>query len=248
MFEMKTKQILLALACPVLIISALCAGPACAGAEYSQGQVKGVADQSRKPAVPKNWLEEKSIYKQLIAVDPNRWDYYQGLGNAQLNLGEYQDAIRSYEKGIGLAKKIIANQNVSNPGKAEAKKGLGQMLTQSGNSCLKLRRNREALDYYEKAAEISPNLSIAYFNICATYYNLGDMKGAEGACKKSIAVDPGRADAHYILGSALFVQGGFKDNKYTAPPGTAASLKKYLELAPEGKFAKDVNEMLKMIE
>jgi hypothetical protein len=58
-----------------------------------------------------------------------------------------------------------------------------------------------------------------------------------------------KSDAYFIKGSAMFGNSTLdKAGKYIAPEGTSAAQKNYLKLAPEGAHAKDVKEMLKMIE
>ena len=83
------------------------------------------------------------------------------------------------------------------------------MLTQQGNAYLKLRKNKEAVDAYTKAASYDPNPATAYWNLCATQYNTGNVDGALDACNKAIVADPGKADAYFIKGVLL-----------VGPPGT----------------------------
>ncbi|HWX54452.1 MAG TPA: tetratricopeptide repeat protein [Verrucomicrobiae bacterium] len=191
-----------------------------------------------------NWTAAEPLLLQLIEINPARWEYVQALGNAQFSQGKYDDAVASYEKGVSVA------QNTTDP-KADAAKikaGLGQMLTNEGNAYLKLKKNPEAIAAYNKAAELSSNPGVAYFNICATQYNTGNMEGAVTACDKAIAADPNKADAYFIKGSSLYGNGKLDaQNKYVVPPGTAEALNKYLELAPDGTHAADVKAMLEAV-
>jgi tetratricopeptide (TPR) repeat protein len=188
----------------------------------------------------KNYEEAAAGLKQLIQSEPNHYEYYNGLGTAQLNLGQYDDAIQTLEKGIQLAQNPDPKDDP-----AKAKASLGQMLTNEGNAYLKLKKNNEAVAAYEKAASLDPNPGIAYFNICATQYNTGNMEGAAAACDKAIAADPTKADAYFIKGSSMYGSGKLdKEGKYVPPPGTAEALNKYLELAPNGAHAADVKAML----
>jgi tetratricopeptide (TPR) repeat protein len=198
-----------------------------------------------------NWKDALGPLQELLALDPAGWRYYQMLGMAQLNLGQYGDADRAFETGIGLAQKVVAAaapSDLQNPDSeaARAKAGLGMMWINQGNSYLKQRKNNEAIAAYQKAAELSPNPAIAYFNICATLYNMGDLVGTRTACTKAIAVDPQRADTYFILGSVLYIDGKFVGNKYVTPTEALQALKKYLELAPDGPHAADVKAMLDM--
>jgi tetratricopeptide (TPR) repeat protein len=199
----------------------------------------------------KNWKDTLSPLQELMALDPGGWRYYQMLGTAQLNLRHYGDADRAFETGIGLAQKVVATaapSDLRNPDSeaARAKAGLGMMWTNQGNCYLKQRKNSEAIAAYQKAAELSPNPGIAYFNICAVLYNMGDLVGTRPACAKAIAVDPQKADAYFILGSVLYIDGNFVGNKYVTSAEALQALKKYLELAPNGPHAADVKAMLDM--
>ena len=190
----------------------------------------------------RNWQEAATILKQLIATEPDAspWELYQALGTAQTGLREYQDAIQSFEKGTAIARDHAA------PGAdpAKLKAGLAQMLTSAGNVYVKLQKPDEAIDRYTQAAAISPNPSTAYFNLCATLYNRGNMPAAAAAADRVIAVDPKKADAYFIKGSALFADGKSEGGRYFAPPESVAALKKYLELAPSGPHADDVKAIL----
>ena len=197
----------------------------------------------------KNWEAAVAPLQQLIAADPNNWQYYSGLGDAQYNLGQYDQAVATFDKGIQIAD---SNTTVDpkNPSTDPAKKkaGVAKMLTNEGNSYLKLKKNKEAVDAYTKAASMDPNPGVAYFNLCATQYNTGNIEGALDACDKAIAADPNKADAYFIKGSLMIASSKTDPSgKVTAPPGTAEALNKYLELAPNGAHAADVKQMLEYI-
>jgi tetratricopeptide (TPR) repeat protein len=133
---------------------------------------------------------------------------------------------------------------------AKAKAAVAQMLSSEGNAYIKLKKNPEAVAAFTKAAEMDPNPGAAYWNLCATEYNSGDMKGASIACDKAIAADPNKADAYFIKGSVLV---GMSEGKldanghYIALPGTKEAFNKYLELAPDGPHAGEVKQMMEML-
>jgi tetratricopeptide (TPR) repeat protein len=211
--------------------------------------MNALIQQVNTAASNKNWQEAVGPLQQLIAIDPNNWQYYSGLGDAQLNLGQYEQAVETYQKGVQI---IESNTTVDpkNPATDPAKKKLGEakMLTNEGNALLKLHKNNEAIAAYTRAASLDPNPATAYFNLCATQYNTGNVEGALEACDKAIAADPTKADAYFIKGSLLIAGSKTdKDGKVTAPPGTAEALNRYLELAPNGAHANDVKQMLDYI-
>jgi tetratricopeptide (TPR) repeat protein len=212
--------------------------------ERAQAQ-NALIKQAMEAMTAKNWQAAVAPLQQLIADDPNNWEYHSALGDVQFNLGSYDQALAAYQKGIRLAQS--APSGSKNPGDDPAKKkaAIAKMLTQEGNSYLKLRKNKEAVAAFTKAASLDPNPGVAYFNLCATQYNSGNVEGALAACDKAIAADPSKADAYFIKGSLLVGESKTDSSgKLIAPPGAAEALKKYLELAPDGPHAKDVKDML----
>jgi tetratricopeptide (TPR) repeat protein len=194
----------------------------------------------------KDWATAEPILTKLIAMNPNRWDYQQALGNAQLGEGKFDEAVATYEKAIPIAENASKTDSKADPAKVKA--GVSQMLTSEGNAYLKLKKNDKAIDAYTKAASMDPNPGTAYFNICATQYNSGNTQGALAACDKAIAADPTKADAYFIKGSLMVGDSKLdKDGKLQAPAGTSEALNKYLELAPDGPHANDVKAMLQAI-
>lgn len=235
------------------------------GPKYTKEQIEAIKEQNKKAESEnaliaqaqsamnaKNWDGAIQPLQQLSQAEPNRWAFLQALGNAQLNTGQYDAAVQSYEKGIQVTQNIVSG-NLKDPKNPDAdpvkaKAGMAQMLTNEGNAYLKLHKNQEAVAAFTKAASMDPNPGTAYFNICATQYNSGNTEGALAACDKAIAADPNRADAYFIKGSLMMAQGKMdKSGKYDAPSGTAEALNKYLELAPDGPHANDVKQMLQFI-
>jgi len=193
----------------------------------------------------KNWQEAIPPLKQMIEKEPARWEYQQALGNSYFGLAQYQEAVDTYEKGIAAAQATLADPKAD---AAKTKTGLGQMWSSQGNAYLKVKNADMAVKSFTKAAEMDPNPAVAYFNICATQYNMNQMQAAAMACDKAIAADPNKADAYFIKGSALYGDGKLDaNNKYVVPPGTTDALNKYLELSPDGGHAADVRAMLEAL-
>ena len=186
----------------------------------------------------KQWPDAEAALKQLSSSEP-RWEYAQALGTAQMNEGHYADSLDSLQRAIDLAQKDPTGKNASPA-------DTSRIYTMIGNANLKLKKNDAAIAAYYKAATLSPNPAVAYFNICATLYNMGQPAAkTAAACDKAIAADPKKADAYFVKGSALYGEGAVdKSNKYVVPPGTVEALKQYLALAPDGPHVQDVKAML----
>lgn len=218
-------------------------------AEREKGlSMNALINQYNTAQAAKDWQLAADTLKKMIAGEPNRWEYQQALGNMQFNLGQYQEAVDTFEKVIPMAQNATKTDPKADPAKAKA--AVAQMLGSEGNAYLKLKKNPEAVAAFTKAAEMDPNPGTAYWNLCATEYNAGDMKGASIACDKAIAADPNKADAYFIKGSVLV---GMSEGKldanghYIALPGTKEAFNKYLELAPDGPHAGEVKQMMEML-
>jgi tetratricopeptide (TPR) repeat protein len=207
----------------------LAASPPLPAAQSAAG--KSLVAQAQAALEAKRWPDAEAVLKQLAATEP-RWEYFAALGDAQINAGHYEDSIASYQHGIDLGQKIAGSAAIA------------RMYTQIGNDNLKLRKNDAAIAAYTKAAALDPNPGVAYFNLCATQYNVGNTEGAIAACDKAIAADPSRADAYFIKGSLLVGESKMVGDKVVARAGTKEALQKYLALAPNGPHAQDVKQML----
>ena len=49
-----------------------------------------------------DWSGAAAAFKELVQLDGMRWEYRKAFGNGQLNLGQYHDAVVSYDAGISL--------------------------------------------------------------------------------------------------------------------------------------------------
>jgi tetratricopeptide (TPR) repeat protein len=180
----------------------------------------------------KQWPDAEAALKQVVSSEP-RFEYFEALGSAQANQGHIEDAIASYQRASDIAQKNAV------PGVQ------ARIYTAMGNANLKLKRNDAAISAYNQAATLDPNPGVAYFNICAVLYNIGETVKTLAACDKAISADPKKADAYFIKGSVMVGQGAAgKNGKMAAPPGTVETLKQYLVLAPDGGHASDVKQML----
>jgi tetratricopeptide (TPR) repeat protein len=216
----------------------------------------------------KDWQKAKQLVGQALSLDAEISAQHPGvkfqsdghllhktLGDANLYLGQYQDAINAYETSAGLLQNLIAaNSGDQLDAKLAAtalRRTLGQVLTNEGNGYLKLRKTNEAIACYRRAAEAVTGIdqktaATAWFNLCATLYNIGDVDATPAACDKAIAADPTRANAYFVKGSTLFAQGKEVNGKFVAPPESISALNKYLELAPDGAHAAEVKQMIEM--
>ncbi len=184
-----------------------------------------------------DWPKAEALAQKLVGMDPARWEYRQALGDSQLKQGKYAEALQAYAAALEGAGKAKPD--------AHTRQAMSTMFNNQGAAYIKLKRNDEAVQAFTQAATLSDQPATAWFNVCATEYNLGAVDPALAACEKAIAADPRKADAWFIKGSLLVGNAGVDANgKIAPPPGTVEALRKYLELAPAGPHADDVKQML----
>lgn len=207
-----------------------------------------------------------------IAADPRHPEFYQILGGIEVNLEKYEDAIVIYDKGVRLALGTLdlarSKMSSSVPQSADefSVRGLsealarqmlpeggtfyrsraGQMLLSEGNAYFALRKFKRAAELFARASKLHDYPALAYFNLCVTRFDLGEWKATGEACDRAIAADPQMADAYYVKAAALFGEAA-RQGKFRAPQEALSSLRKYLELDPDGSYSREVQTMLREI-
>jgi tetratricopeptide (TPR) repeat protein len=161
------------------------------------------------------------------------------LGADQIAAKKYSDAIPNLQKALELA------QNAKKPmtevqGAAEA--DLGEAYANT-------KQMAQATQAYEAAAKIDPPGAYTYYaNEAILQLRLGNVDEAAAASSKAIAADPTKPLAYYLKGQSLIQKAGTDaSGKVTVPPGCVEAYQKYLELAPDGTYAEEVNGILQGI-
>lgn len=169
------------------------------------------------------------------AIDPDQYAVWANLGRAYAAMNDSEKGIQAYEKAI------------------EIKPDLGGLYNNLGQLYIAAGRTEDAIRAFEKAAALSPDQAgTFYFNLGVTFYNNGQLKAAVEPLRKATEIDPTRADAFYWLGVCLYssaetrVEGG--EVKTVLQPNTRESFQRYLELAPEGRYAADAKQYIQVIE
>jgi tetratricopeptide (TPR) repeat protein len=192
----------------------------------------------------KDWPRAVTLAQQLAAQQATSLNL-KLLGNAQLYSGSADTALATYDQALAAAEK--EKPTVGQP-MTEWKDGLSQIYIGKGNTLLKLKRTAEAIEAYNQSAVFAANQGLAYFNVCAVLYNIGNTHDSAAACRKSVQGDPTKANAWFVLGSDLFADLPITaQGKVQASPETLEALEKYLALAPDGPHSADVKAMLEMI-
>jgi len=192
--------------------------------------------------------------QKAIAADPARLESYEVLGQIQMNVAMYEEAMHTFEKGIDLAEadmrsaspvrsNIHSNSSPTLSTYPQRRSTVGRMLLSAGNAYFQMSQYDQAAKMFVRAVPLHPYPALAYFNLCAVYFDSGNLKGAAEACANAIADDPSMADAYYVRGAALMSEAARHGTSKASESATAA-LQKYLQLASDGIYAADARALL----
>src|SRR5215472_1348344 len=132
-----------------------------------------------------NWNQATDLLQQLLALDPNRWEFYQNLGTIQSNMARYQEAAQTYAGGVEIAQKTLVNA----PDPVQAKAEISGMMIAEGDAYVRLNKLEDAQALYSKAAALAPNPAMAYYHLCSAQADQGRTGDAINACRQAIAAD-----------------------------------------------------------
>jgi len=144
----------------------------------------------------KEWPRAVTLAQQLVAQKATSLNL-KLLATAQLYTGTADVALATYDQALAAAEQ---EKPAEGQPMTEWKNGLSQIYIGKGNALLKLKRTAEAIEAYNQSAVFAANQGLAYFNVCAVLYNIGNTHESAAACRKCVQADPTRANAWFVLG------------------------------------------------
>lgn len=171
--------------------------------------------------------EAEAIYRQILAVEPERADVAHLLGVLAGQTGRSVEAVAllrqsialrpdhaEAHKNLGIALKATGQLDAAaaafrqaialKPDYAEACKNLGSTLHQAG-------RVDEAIAAYRQAIAVQSGFADAHDNLGVALREKGLLDEAESAGRRAVALNPRRPESHNNLGNALYDKRRFDD-------------------------------------
>lgn len=179
----------------------------------------------------------ESMMSKDTALKPDEAILWTKLGFAQSGLKKYDDAITSYKKALDLES---ANKKPRPEVQAQAQAGLGEAYARTG-------KVPDANAAFDTAAKLDPTRAPIYLrNQAIIFFQQGNSDAQAAAADKAITLNPNDPILYYLKGNALVQKATVdpKTHEIVLPPGCADAYKKYLELAPDGQFAAEVQGIL----
>lgn len=155
--------------------------------------------------ISERWVELLRRYGRFGPQVTWELDYSVISGNGLSRLGDYENAVRVLNEGIGKAK---GKQGLADlyQGLANAHYYEGYDLQQDGTATYRLSQVRKAARAYEKSLGYQPR-SLSYGNLGWMYFLLGNYDKSEQFSKRALGMN---ANLHYVrlnLGLNYLVQG-----------------------------------------
>jgi len=186
-----------------------------------------------------DWLNAISLIKELIALDPNRWEFYQNLGTLESNQMHYAEAAQSFARGVEVAQKVLANPSDSD----RALTNIGDLLLAEADCYDRMEKVEEAVVLYDKAAATYPHPFMAKYRACNALTNAGKYETAIDKCNNAIAEDPAQWGPYQVLGGIYTAINKPKDALESYQKGVAAA-QKMLEGQPDPRTKVGLGQML----
>lgn len=150
--------------------------------------LRGLLNQAVQ-AYQQGLLEKaRTIYQQIISIEPNHPDALLALANIAVDLHEDKDAQMYLERGVA-----------THPELAEFHGHLANIL---------MRQNKieQAQQLYKQALQIKPDYAEAHHNLGILYYKTQRRDEALRCFATAVQINPEYVDAHYSLGLLFLAQ------------------------------------------
>jgi predicted O-linked N-acetylglucosamine transferase (SPINDLY family) len=150
--------------------------------------------------------EAETIYRQILAADPDHHDAWRLLGLIACQVGKHQAGVECIQRALTLR-----------PDWALAHFDLGNAWKDQG-------KLDEAMACYQRALQLKPDYAEAHNNLGLAWRDRGDLDQAVACYQRTLQLRPGFAEAHNNLGNVLNLQGKLDE--------AAACYQRALELKP----------------
>ena len=131
------------------------------------------------------YLNEETLWRATLAVNPSSWMAHNNLGIQLLHSGRGDEAIAQFEEALRL-----------DPNYAEGHYNLANALMRGG-------RLDEARAHYERALQLIPRYAGAHGNFAMLLLQLGQYDEAIAHMKEAIKIDPSSAGRRTRLAETL---------------------------------------------
>lgn len=183
------------------------------------------------------YTEIETLMTKDTTAKPDASILWAQLGLAQNGLKKYDAAEATFKKAL----EVDAASKKPNPAiQGMANAGLGEALARQGKVA-------EANAAYDAAAKANPQMAAFYLrNEAVIFFQAGNADAQVAAADEAIKNNPNDALLYYLKGQGLVSKATIdpKTQRIVLPEGCAEAYQKYLDLAPTGAYATEVQGIL----
>jgi predicted Zn-dependent protease len=214
-----------------------------AAAQLGASASKGDLDAKEKEIKNAKYTEIVTLMQKDTGLRATEAILWADLGVGQTGLAtagdksKYDDAETAYKKAIEVE---TASKKPRPEVIAMANAGLGEIYARNG-------KVSDANAAYDAAAKSDPPKASFYLtNEAKIFFQTNNSDAQIAAANEALKSDPNQPVLYYIIGNGLVSKATVdpKTGKIVAPPGCLEAYQKYLELAPDGPYAKEVADIL----
>jgi tetratricopeptide (TPR) repeat protein len=168
--------------------------------------------------IKEDLINAKKNAEVMCKIDPSSYEGYLLLGNILAKKGEYEEALKIYEKIFTLDLEEKEKQLV-----------FSQIYCNQGYIYLNLNKLKEAIESFQKALELNPDYFEAYFNLGNAYFQNKKFDLAEKSYQKALKLNKKFPLLYFQLGR-LYTEWNKKEK-------AVESYKKLITLQPNNYLA-----------
>ncbi len=209
------------------------AAPAGAAAEGSENRVlAGLLETGNKLYADKEYAKAVAAYSELLEKDPKVYPVYINVGNCYREMPDYEKAFAAYQTYL--------DRLTADKGTISAEPVAGTVLSSMGEMAMAMGSPDKAGESFKQAVASFPTNEMLAFNIGEVYFKQNQAEQAIEYYRLAVRAKETWAPPYLRLGYACLNKGLYAD--------ALASLKKFLELAPDDPQAPTIRNLLPELE